>query len=403
MDAMADGRWLNALSQILDRSHLFQPDELATAVDGALSPLGISTTMYLVDEEQRALRVVPQRGRPAIEPIPVDASLPGRAFSLVQSMPTGANGWWVPMVDGTDRLGVIEFAVSDDAEPHGPSLLQRCETLAGLVGHLVTVISPKGDFLAQVRRSQPMTTAAELLRQMLPPLTSACDRLVISAILEPCYDVGGDGFDYAIDGDVARVVILDALGHGLKAGLTCAAAMAAIRAARRAGEGLCEQARAADVALQGEFAPGTFATAVLAELDLDSGTLRYLNAGHGPPLLLRAGRMVRELPDGRRLPLGLGDETVKVGEEPLEPRDRLLLYTDGVTEARAPDGARFGVPRLVDMAERHATAGLPAPEALRRLAHAVGAHQEGPPVDDATLLLAEWSPSAGRRIVPSLS
>jgi hypothetical protein len=55
-----------------------------------------------------------------------------------------------------------------------------------------------GDDLAQVRRTERMSVAAELLWQLLPPLTYACRRFVISAVLEPCYQVGGDGFDYAV-------------------------------------------------------------------------------------------------------------------------------------------------------------------------------------------------------------
>jgi serine phosphatase RsbU (regulator of sigma subunit) len=141
-------------------------------------------------------------------------------------------------------------------------------------------------------------------------------------------------------------------------------------------------------------------TAVLAELNMDTGRLRYINAGHPAPVLLRAGRAVRELPGGRRMPLGLDDARVRIGEEGLEPGDRLLFYTDGVTEARDPDGEMFGVARLIEHAERHAAQGLPAAETLRRLAWAVARFHDGPAVDDATLVLAEWSSAAARRMVP---
>lgn len=401
MKVKADRLWLDALSDLLNRSHLFQPDELAEAVGLAVSRLGLRSTVYLVDDEQRALHPVPQADRPVPESLDLDGSVPGRVFCLVRSMPVGnGDGWWVPMVNGTDRLGVIEFASAEVVDVHDDLIRQRCEMLAGLVGHLVTVTAPKGDSLYQVRRSQPMSTGAELLSHMLPPLTSSCERLAISAILEPCYDVGGDGFDYAIDGPMARMLILDAVGHGLGAGITCTVAMAAIRAARRAGHGLYAQARAVDAALLEQFSDARFATSVLAELNMDTGTLRYINAGHPAPLLLRAGRVIRELPAGRRLPLGMDDAGVEVGEETMEPGDRLLLYTDGVTEARDAAGDMFGTQRLIDHTERHAAAGLPAAETLRRLAHAVATHHDGPAVDDATLLLAEWSPAAAHRALP---
>jgi hypothetical protein len=392
--------WFDAFSDVLNSSHLFQPDELAAAVDAAVCRLGVRTMLYLVDDEQRALRPVPPDDRPVPEPIPVDGSVPGRVFCLVQSMPAGTSGWWVPMVDGTDRLGVIEFSFDDGVDVHDHVARQRCETMAGLVGHLITVTAPKGDFLFQVRRTQPMSVGAELLTRALPPLTASCERLVLSAILEPCYDVGGDGFDYAIDGPLARMVIFDAVGHGLAAAITCTVSIAAVRAARRGGHGLYDQARAVDAALAEQFGDARFVTAVLAELNLDTGMLRYINAGHPAPILLRAGKVVRELPGGRRLPLGLDHAAVRIGEEKMEPGDRLLLYTDGVTEARDAAGDAFGTGRLVDHTERHAAAGLPAPETLRRLTRAVAAHHDGPATDDTTLLLAEWSPAAPQHVLP---
>jgi hypothetical protein len=395
-------QWLDALSRVLERSHLFQADELAGVIDEALAHLGIRTVLFLVDEEQRELRVVPQDDGPVAGPIPLEASLPGRSFRLVETvLMAGGDGWWVPVINGTDRLGVLGFAFADGLDPDDDLVRQRCETMAGLVGHLITVTSPKGDFLVQVRRARPMSDGAELLAQILPPMTVSCERLTVSAILEPRYDIGGDGYDYALDGDLARMAIFDGVGRGLRAGLAYTVAVTATRAARRAGKDLYEQARAADAALLEQFSDARFVTAVLGELNMGTGALRYVNAGHPAPLLLRAGKFIRELPGGRRMPLGLDDTKDHIGTEQLEPGDRLLLYTDGVIEARDARGDMFGVEALIDHAERHAAAGLPAPETVRRLARAVAAHHGGPPADDTTLVLAEWSPEAVRRSLPT--
>ncbi|WP_250033832.1 PP2C family protein-serine/threonine phosphatase [Paractinoplanes maris] len=401
MEPNAERQWLDALSDLLNRSHLFQPDQLADALGATMAGLDISTTIYLVDDEQRALHPIPQEDLRTPEPAGLDDSLPGRVFRGIKTLPApDGTDLWVPMVNGTDRLGVIKFTFGDDADAPGELTRRRCETMAGLAGHLITVTAPKGDFLLQVRRSRPMSTGGELLSHQLPPLTASCERLSVSAILEPCYDVGGDGFDYAIDGPMARLVVLDAVGRGLRAATICTVVMASIRAARRTGQDLSAQARAADRVIAEQFPGGSFATAVLAELNMDTGILRYTNAGHPAPLVLRSGHVVRELTAGRRLPLGLGGVPDKIAEQRMEPGDRLLLYTDGITEARDPACELFGVQRLADHAERHAAAGLPAAETLRRLARAVAAHQDGPARDDATMLLAEWSPDAARRSVP---
>jgi sigma-B regulation protein RsbU (phosphoserine phosphatase) len=391
--------WLDAIGRVLDRSHLWRPDQLAETVAATMERLGFSVTVYLIDEEQTALRALSVPGRETPKPHPVDDSAAGRAFTVVRSVVDDGR-WWVPMVNGTDRLGVVDFVPPEGVDPETPSLRQRCELFAGLVGHLITTTSPRGDLLAVARRTQPMSAASELLRQLLQPMTVACDELAVAAILEPRYAVGGDGYDYAIDHDVAQVAILDAAGSSLKAGLATAVTLAAMRAARRAGHDLYGQARAVDAALLEQFPDARFVTAFLAELHLDTGALRYLNAGHPAPLLLRQGTTVAQITGGGRMPLGLGDQDMTAGEERLERGDRLLLYTDGVTEARDETGERFGLDRLVELINQHAAAGLPVPETLRRLSQAVIEHQHGPPADDATLLLVEWSPAAARRTVP---
>jgi phosphoserine phosphatase RsbU/P len=142
---------------------------------------------------------------------------------------------------------------------------------------------------------------------------------------------------------------------------------------------------------------------VLARLDLASGRLRYLIAGHPPPVLLRRGKAVRTLDDVLRMPFGRVASQVpqpaELGEEHLEPGDRILLHSDGVIEARDEAGEEFGVDRLVELAEHAAAAQLPAPETLRRLAHAVRGHRRGELRDDATLMLVEWSGSAAERLL----
>jgi sigma-B regulation protein RsbU (phosphoserine phosphatase) len=401
----ADGGrpWRVAVADLLQRTRLAQPDGLATETAAAVAPLGLDVWMYLVDQEQRVLRPVPRPPSEPPDPLAVDSTVAGRVFMTVQPLPSTASGrsrLWMPLLDGTKRLGVLEVVVHSGVALDDPDLLAGCDLVAQLVGHLVATKVPYGDALLKVRRTRRMSEASELVWRLLPPLTFVSERIVVSAILEPCYEVGGDGFDYAVDGATLFFAIFDTAGHELRAGLGTAVVMSAIRAARRTGDGLDAMVRAADRALETHLPELRFTTAVLGELDLDTGRLRYINAGHPRPLLIRDGKVVRSLDSGRRMPLGLDDPQIEIAEETLERGDRLLLYTDGVTEARDHSGGFFATDGLVDLIERDAGQ-LPAPETLRRLCHAALAHYDGPPTDDVTLMLLEWSHGAVRAMVPT--
>jgi serine phosphatase RsbU (regulator of sigma subunit) len=127
-----------------------------------------------------------------------------------------------------------------------------------------------------------------------------------------------------------------------------------------------------------------------------TGHFAWLSAGHLEPLVLREGRAVKILEVSPMLPFGLGsnfgapDTAATMGFEQLQPGDLLLLYTDGVTEARSPEGDFFGLDRLVDLVVRNLAAGLPAPETMRRVIRALLEHQAGDLSDDATLVLVQW-------------
>jgi serine phosphatase RsbU (regulator of sigma subunit) len=129
---------------------------------------------------------------------------------------------------------------------------------------------------------------------------------------------------------------------------------------------------------------------VLAHLDVATGRLRWINAGHPEPLILRGSSLVRppHCPPSR--PLGLQESKPVCCETRLEPGDRLVLYTDGITEARSPAGEFFGERRLTDFISAAAAAGDPAPETVRRLMRHVLTHQADQLQDDASIVVLEW-------------
>ncbi|HEY8471149.1 MAG TPA: anti-sigma factor antagonist [Natronosporangium sp.] len=391
--APVPAQWHESVAALLRSIRLAPPSSIVDTINEAVQPIGIQVAVYLVDREQRALRALPRSGIPVPGRIPIDTTLAGRSFTTGQPVVSAGppDRLWLVLLDGSERLGVMEVILPAGLDPDDESVRAGAELLANVTGYLVVSKFPYGDTIRRTRRSQAMSTGGELLWCALPPLTCATQELVLAAALEPCYDVGGDAFDYAIDHQTLRVSIFDAVGHGLAAALTSTLTLAATRAARAKGLDLAATAAAADEAITDQFGDLRYTTAILAELDLTTGRLQYLNAGHPPAVVMRDGKVVVTLDAVGRTPLGLPDHP-RVGHESLEPGDRLLFYTDGITEARDAAGEFFGLTRLLDLAERHAAAGLSAPETLRRLSHAVLEHQHGQLDDDATLLIVEWSP-----------
>lgn len=380
---------LAALTELLRATHLAAPDTLARAVGTGASELGVRALAYLVDDTDELL--VPVGGVGGVRNI--ESTLAGRAYRLVETQATTVGGprLWIPILDGAERLGVLEVEVDDPADLDDPTLRRQCWWFTHYLGHLVTVLDAYGDSVDDVRRQRPREVQAELVRALLPPLTAGSGRVLITARLEPAEAVGGDVFDYAIATDHVQFAIADATGHDLRAGLAAAAAVAAYRQARRSGDGLLQQADAIHDVIADQFGGDMYTTGVLCRLDLYSGHLRYVNAGHPPPLLLRRGRVVKELRRGRRPLFGLEARETSVADERLEPGDAVVLYTDGIIEARDAAGTVFGLERLVEVLERSTGDGIALPEVVRRVRRRILDHQRGVLQDDATLLVVHWT------------
>ena len=406
MDATA-GR---ATAGLIARSHLMGPSRVAGELARAARPLGVSgVQVYLADLQQRHLASLEAADGRTPDVLLIDSTLAGRAYQTVtvQSSPAdGAHQLWIPLVDGTERLGVLGLAVTDVSEP----MMARYRTLASLAGMLVASKSDYSDTYAQAQRTMEMALQAELVWAFLPPRTFATDRVLVTATMEPAYEAGGDAFDYSLLGDHLHVSVFDALGHDLAAGLLASVGLAACRSTRRAGGSLASIMARADHAIARQFGNDRFVTALLCDLDLASGLLSWIPCGHPAPLLIRGNRTVRELDRPPQPPLGLrGPDSPRDGTgfsdqgrpleqtEKLEPGDRVLLYTDGVTEGRAADGTPFGTERLADFIIRHSSTGLPAPETMRRLNRAIVDYQHGRLRDDATAILVEWQPDRTSR------
>jgi serine phosphatase RsbU (regulator of sigma subunit) len=224
--------------------------------------------------------------------------------------------------------------------------------------------------------------------------------VVITGGLEPAYEIGGDSFDYAVNGATADLLVADAVGHGLPATVLAGVAIGAYRHARRNAADLPDIAAEINAAIAAQFGHSLFATALLARLDLDTGRLRWINAGHPAPLIVRGSAVVHppQCPPVR--PLGLQETRPACCETRLELGNRLLLYTDGIVEARSPDGDFFGEDRLADFIKAAVADGEPAPETVRRLLRRLLAHQADQLQDDASIVVLEWRGERDQQPLP---
>lgn len=391
--ARASDAAARTVAELLTSSHRLAPVDLAERVAVHTARLGArDTRILLADLSQRAL--LPFTGGSAspadAEELEIDGTVAGRAFrsGQVVTIPgvDGGHLVHVPLVDGADRLGVLRIDL-----PPGPGVDEEgWRVVASLVAELITSKSTIGDPIPVGRRRQPLGLAAELRWAFLPPLTFCNHQIEIAAILEPAYEIAGDSFDYAVNEVSAHVAIVDAMGHGLEASRIANLAVAAYRHGRRHGLDLTATLRAMDEIVADQFGPERFVTGQLARIELDSGVLHLLSAGHPRPLLLRDGHLVGELECTTQLPIGLGDVDVVTAQVALQPGDRVLFYTDGVVEARSAQGEEFGLERLGDLAARAVASNEPAAEIARRLIHSVLAHEAGNLRDDATVVLVGW-------------
>src|SRR5512141_512376 len=158
---------------------------------------------------------------------------------------------FVPLLDGTDRVGVLVFTL-DTVDDHDRRLSRR---LAGLVADMLVTKSMYTDRFFQARRRQPMSLSAEMQWQLLPPLMMNTPQVAVAGALEPAYDVAGDSFDYALNDSVMHLAVIDAMGHGLNAAVMATLAMGAYRHARRSDVDLEDIYAAMDRAVSDQFDP----------------------------------------------------------------------------------------------------------------------------------------------------
>ena len=383
------------LGDALRGAQLADPSSIPDVLLKVAADLGATdVVVYLIDFGQTTLEPLPDRHAHAEVAVgeAVATTLAGRAFTGQE--PTTSEGGdgtrvWVPIVEGSDRTGVLAVTVPVASD----EVVRACEELGLFTGYLIATQARSTDLYNLHRRRRSLSLAASMQWDLLPPLVMKTDRLAVVGLLEPAYDVGGDCFDYALNGSMFDLAIFDPVGHGQTSALIAALCVGSYRHDRREGQTLTQIHAHLDAALAGEF-PGSFATGQLARVDVDTGAMTWTNAGHPLPLLIRGGRVIGELACQPAAPWGFGSlkgtTAASVSTESLEPGDSVLFYTDGVIDAHAPGDEPFGADRLADLAGQHASDQIEPEEIVRRLVRTILEHQGDSLTDDATLVLFQW-------------
>ncbi|HET8644457.1 MAG TPA: SpoIIE family protein phosphatase [Vicinamibacteria bacterium] len=198
------------------------------------------------------------------------------------------------------------------------------------------------------RLEQDMQVAAEIQRSLLPNGPPTVPGYDIAGINLPCRTVGGDYYDYVVEGDTLLFALGDVSGKGTGAALLMTVLRAAVRGFWSESEPADAVERINHTVVQNVPA-NKYITFFLGHLDPRSGRIRYVNAGHNPPLLARGDGVVEALHEGGMV-LGLLEGVpYQEGETILGRGDTLVVYSDGVTETWSDDEEEFGESRLTDV------------------------------------------------------
>lgn len=319
---------------------------------------------------------------------PLEQALRTQQVQVVSPEGAEATGrhaaWWqvvAPVTERGETIGALDLRLPD---PPDDAMTQDIARIGHLLAFILIANRRHTDLFEWGQRSRQFSLSAEIQQRLLPDArTCEAAAFTLSGWLEPAASIGGDTFDYILDRDVLHLSLTDAMGHGVGAALTATVSTASLRNSRRRGATLRDQADETNIAVSAHAASrDDFVTGLLGRLDLRTGALDIVNAGHVAPYLARGG-VVRELDLAPDLPFGMfGQTRYSSSSLMLEPGDRLVLVTDGMLERHVDS---IDLPGAIA-----ASATLHPREAVRWLADSALQAADHALTDDATVLCLDW-------------
>ena len=270
-----------------------------------------------------------------------------------------------PIISNDEVIGVFDLE-SDELDAYSQDDLEVLMLLASQVAIIIEKVMLHEQLIEKKRLEGQLEVARQVQLELLPASDPELSGYDISAYNFPSEEVSGDYYDWvSIYEDQIAIVIADVSGKGVPASLLMAFLRASLRAATHIGYATHISMAKVNYLLWESIERNQFVTAFYGILDGPNRTLSFSNAGHNPPLLLEASGKHRFNERGG-LPLGMFRDT-RYHEYYLsfQPGDVLVLYTDGATEARNPNGEEFGRERLAEAVK--ASSGLSARDLVASL------------------------------------
>ena len=353
----------------------------ATSVQFLITNVTHRAVVRFAGSHANAARAKQHNGHVPVVPLPgTEYEQVLRRQEVVRLPEHGGERIMVPVTESGDALGVIDLHLPRHADSRA---FADISAVAQALARIVVASRRHSDLMDWAQDTAPFSLAAEIQRRLLPgSYTCETDRFTVAGWLEPANAVGGDTFDYSLDRDTLHLSVTDAVGNDVNAALLASVLLGSLRNSRRRGVDLALQARTANDALAAHAHVGQFVTGQLARLDLHTGRMAFVNAGHPLPYLVRDGE-VSEIALEVDMPFGLfpGRE-LRVQEFRLEVGDRVVLVTDGMLERNAEE---LDLPTML-----RREAGSHARELVYELAETVLHHTGGNLEDDATVLCLDW-------------
>jgi serine phosphatase RsbU (regulator of sigma subunit) len=295
-------------------------------------------------------------------------------------------GLWrvlAPVTERGESIGLLELYLPDEPDRE---VVAEIAQVAHLLAFVVIANRRHTDLFEWGQRSRSFSLSAEIQQRLLPAArTCEAAAFTLAGWLEPAASIGGDTFDYSLARDLLHLSLTDAMGHGVNAALTASTCLGGMRGARRRGMSLLEQARATNAALSEHTvgrAGDDFVTGLMGRIELRTGSMEIVNAGHVLPYLFRDSALT-SLDLRVDLPFGMfADSAYGSTSLILEPGDRVVFVTDGMLERNV---ASIDVPGTIKD-----TGNLHPREVVRALADSALAAAGHALQDDATVLCLDW-------------